>query len=101
VWPPTPSAASLAAADPKPRKCAVTGRPARYFDPLTQQPYADGAAFKQLRLKFPPAPPPPPSAASAAASAAFDDGGGGGYGYYGGGGGAGAGSGSGLMAVDG
>lgn len=39
-------------ADPKPRKCAVTGAPARFFDPLTQQPYADAGAFRVLRERY-------------------------------------------------
>jgi vacuolar protein sorting-associated protein 72 len=31
------------------RKCVVTGLPAKYFDPLTRQPYANREAFKALR----------------------------------------------------
>eukprot|EP00286_Rhodomonas_abbreviata_P007180 CAMPEP_0181338866 /NCGR_PEP_ID=MMETSP1101-20121128/28894_1 /TAXON_ID=46948 /ORGANISM="Rhodomonas abbreviata, Strain Caron Lab Isolate" /LENGTH=86 /DNA_ID=CAMNT_0023449683 /DNA_START=1 /DNA_END=261 /DNA_ORIENTATION=- len=31
--------------------CAVTGQPAKYRDPLTGQPFATLAAFKQLREK--------------------------------------------------
>jgi len=31
------------------RKCVITGLRARYFDPLTQQPYANREAFKALR----------------------------------------------------
>ena len=31
------------------RKCVITGLPARYFDPLTRQPYANRKAFKALR----------------------------------------------------
>jgi hypothetical protein len=34
------------------RVCAVTGRPARYFDPLTKLPYADMAAFRTIRDKY-------------------------------------------------
>lgn len=30
-------------------RCVVSGKRARYFDPVTQKPYADIAAFKQLR----------------------------------------------------
>jgi vacuolar protein sorting-associated protein 72 len=30
-------------------KCAVTGLPAKYFDPLTKLPYANLQAFKTLR----------------------------------------------------
>ncbi len=33
----------------KPKKCAVTGLPAKYFDPLTNCPYANAFAFKKLR----------------------------------------------------
>ena len=33
----------------KPTKCAVTGLPAKYFDPLTNCPYANIFAFKKLR----------------------------------------------------
>lgn len=33
----------------KPQKCAVTGLPAKYFDPLTNCPYANLFAFKKLR----------------------------------------------------
>jgi hypothetical protein len=32
--------------------CPITHRPARYFDPLTKCPYADAAAFKQLRARW-------------------------------------------------
>ncbi|KAI1714079.1 YL1 nuclear protein [Ditylenchus destructor] len=31
------------------RTCAVTGRPAKYIDPITELPYADLEAFKKLR----------------------------------------------------
>lgn len=36
---------------PRPMRCAVTGQPARYMDPLTRRPYADAAAFAVLRLR--------------------------------------------------
>ena len=32
-------------------RCAVSGAPARYFDPLTREPYADLAAFRELRRR--------------------------------------------------
>lgn len=32
--------------------CAVTGFTAKYFDPLTKQPYANIEAFKELRRKY-------------------------------------------------
>jgi vacuolar protein sorting-associated protein 72 len=32
--------------------CSVTGLPAKYFDPLTKQPYANITAFKVLRDKY-------------------------------------------------
>lgn len=32
--------------------CPITGKPAKYRDPLTQQPYADKEAFKILREKY-------------------------------------------------
>jgi len=32
-----------------PRLCVITGLPARYFDPVTQQPYANIDAFRTLR----------------------------------------------------
>ncbi|KAK9815667.1 hypothetical protein WJX72_007666 [[Myrmecia] bisecta] len=35
---------------PAPLRCVITGRPARYRDPVTGEPYADLAAFQQLRL---------------------------------------------------
>lgn len=35
-----------------PVSCVITGRPARYFDPLTQQPFADVSAFKLLRYYY-------------------------------------------------
>ena len=79
---------------PKP-VCVITGLPAKYLDPLTQQPYANAEAFKKLRerakkkkarhlqqqqqqqqqqQKPPPAsataaPPPPPLPFAASASA--------------------------------
>jgi hypothetical protein len=36
-------------ADPTATLCAITGLRAKYFDPVTRQPYATLAAFKQLR----------------------------------------------------
>jgi hypothetical protein len=32
--------------------CPITGKPAKYRDPLTQQPYADKEAFKILRERY-------------------------------------------------
>jgi len=32
--------------------CPITGQPARYWDPLTQQPYANAQAFTALRQRF-------------------------------------------------
>jgi hypothetical protein len=32
--------------------CPITGEPAKYFDPLTKQPYANKEAFKVLREKY-------------------------------------------------
>jgi len=32
--------------------CIITGQPAKYFDPLTKQPYADKEAFKILRERY-------------------------------------------------
>jgi hypothetical protein len=32
--------------------CAVTGKLAKYFDPLTRKPYADLAAFRKLRADY-------------------------------------------------
>ena len=59
---------------PLPKKCAVTGRRALYFDPLTGLPYADLAAFRVLRARHAAelaalaagggAPAPPPRAAA-------------------------------------
>ncbi len=37
---------------PKQARCVVTGRPARYMDPLSGKPYADAAAFAVLRQRF-------------------------------------------------
>lgn len=37
---------------PKPKKCAITGLPAKYFDPLTKMPYANLFAFKKLREAY-------------------------------------------------
>lgn len=51
---------------PKPRRCVVTGKPARYFDPLTRAPYADAAAFAVLRARH--------AAAAAAAGGAPPEG---------------------------
>ena len=37
---------------PQPKKpvfCVITGKPAKYLDPLTRQPYSDPAAFQMLR----------------------------------------------------
>lgn len=36
---------------PLPQKCAFTGLPAKYKDPLTGRPYANAAAFKELRTR--------------------------------------------------
>jgi len=33
------------------RICSITGLPARYFDPVTEQPYANVDAFKELRRR--------------------------------------------------
>ena len=43
------AALAAASAMQKLKICAVTGLPARYFDPLTQLPYANLYAFKALR----------------------------------------------------
>jgi YL1 nuclear protein C-terminal domain len=32
-------------------RCVITGKPAKYRDPLTKQPYFDSAAFKELRRR--------------------------------------------------
>jgi len=32
--------------------CPITGKPAQYKDPLTQQPYANKEAFKIIREKY-------------------------------------------------
>ncbi|CAN0214025.1 unnamed protein product, partial [Discosporangium mesarthrocarpum] len=42
-------------APPGPGVCKITGRPAKYRDPLTGHPYADADAFKELRKRFGPA----------------------------------------------
>lgn len=34
---------------PPPQRCAVTGQPAKFFDPVTNQPYATLEAFRMLR----------------------------------------------------
>ncbi len=36
----------------KAKICAITGLKAKYFDPLTKQPYANIEAFKELRRKY-------------------------------------------------
>jgi len=36
----------------KPKECAVTGKPARYFDPMTKQPYHDMDSFVVLRKRM-------------------------------------------------
>ena len=46
------SAADLKAAS-NGKLCAITGKPARYKDPISGLPYADLAAFKELRLQYP------------------------------------------------
>ncbi len=38
--------------NPKLKVCAITGLPAKYFDPLTQTPYANLYAFKALREMY-------------------------------------------------
>jgi hypothetical protein len=35
-----------------PAVCVITNQPAKYFDPLTQCPYATIDAFKQLRARY-------------------------------------------------
>ena len=45
--------------------CAITGRPAKYRDPISGLPYADLAAFKELRKQY-----PDPKAAEKEAAAA-------------------------------
>lgn len=37
---------------PKQETCAITGLPAKYRDPLTNTPYANGEAFKIIRERF-------------------------------------------------
>jgi vacuolar protein sorting-associated protein 72 len=37
---------------PNQAMCVITGLPAKYFDPVTQMPYATPEAFKQLRAKY-------------------------------------------------
>ena len=34
-------------------RCAITGQPAKYFDPLTRMPYATVDAFKRIRTQYP------------------------------------------------
>jgi hypothetical protein len=43
--------ASLSTPKNDPTKCVITGKPARYRDPLTKSPYYDVAAFKELRRR--------------------------------------------------
>ena len=38
--------------NPKAKVCAITGLPAKYFDPLTKMPYANLHAFKALREMY-------------------------------------------------
>lgn len=38
--------------DPAKHVCAITGLPSKYFDPLTQSPYATIEAFKVLRERY-------------------------------------------------
>ena len=48
--PPVPDAINATAPRPQPpAKCAVTGAPAKFFDPVTQAPYATLEAFRTLR----------------------------------------------------
>ncbi len=54
---------------PLERRCAVTGRPAKYLDPLTGEPYATLEAFKALRARH--ALHSSSAAAAAAASSAM------------------------------
>ena len=49
--------------------CAITGRPARYRDPVSGLPYADLAAFKELRVRYPAPAKPEAEPAAAAATA--------------------------------
>ena len=47
-----PPVFNLPVPEPKVKhRCAVTGQPARYFDPLTQAPYATAEAFAVLRAR--------------------------------------------------
>jgi hypothetical protein len=49
---PRPGVSGEAApAKPPPRTCVISGRPAKYFDPLTGQPYATVDAFRALRAR--------------------------------------------------
>ena len=43
---------SVAPPPPKPKICVITGMKANYRDPKTGKPYANLAAFKQLRAQF-------------------------------------------------
>ena len=45
----SPSDGSKTGAYPKKLKCAITGKPAKYRDPLSKQPFATIEAFRQLR----------------------------------------------------
>ncbi|KAG5185727.1 hypothetical protein JKP88DRAFT_348257 [Tribonema minus] len=47
--------------------CKVTGRPAKYRDSLTGYPFADAAAFRELRRRYGAAPTPTPAESSLAA----------------------------------
>jgi hypothetical protein len=38
-------------AKPEPLRCCISGKPAKYVDPVTRQPYADLAAFRTLRKR--------------------------------------------------
>ena len=49
--------------------CAITGRPAKYRDPISGLPYADLAAFKELRKQYPDPKAAEKEAAAAAAAA--------------------------------
>jgi hypothetical protein len=47
-----PSVFNLRAPEPRVKiRCCITGQPAKYFDPLTQQGYANSEAFKVLRAR--------------------------------------------------
>ncbi|CAG9463286.1 unnamed protein product [Pedinophyceae sp. YPF-701] len=60
-------AASVAPPKPQKAKCAITGKPAKYRDPLSGQPYCDAKAFRELRKRWANRPKtPPPQEAGAA-----------------------------------